>query len=137
VERINNKVVAVVDLDEEAALLCTNKNQNALEVPSNKERQGKNPDVQINKDTRNDSNDQIQSKKNLKPNPQNPEKRIFKYKINLNSFDIVRFLGHGAFGRVYKVRLKQTGRFYAMKVLPKEPLIKKNQIRYAKSEANI
>jgi serine/threonine protein kinase len=74
--------------------------------------------------------------------PQGPtntlgRQRQFKYKINLNSFDIVRSLGHGAFGRVYKVRLKQTGRFYAMKVLNKELLWKRGQIKYAKTEAHI
>ena len=51
--------------------------------------------------------------------------------INLASFDILKFLGRGSFGRVYKVRLKNNNRIYAMKVLNKELLIVKKQIKYA------
>ena len=65
------------------------------------------------------------------------DQRYFKYKINLTSFDIVRFQGNGAFGRVYKVRQKQTKKKYAMKVQPKDLLFRKNQIKYAKTEAHI
>lgn len=67
------------------------------------------------------------------------EKRVLppKPKINLGSFEILKFLGRGSFGRVYKVRLKSNGKIYAMKVLNKELLYVKKQIKYAQSEANI
>lgn len=52
--------------------------------------------------------------------------RTFKYEINLSSFELVKFLGRGAFGRVYKCMLKSTGRIYAMKVLNKEILYRRN-----------
>lgn len=60
-----------------------------------------------------------------------------KVVINLASFEILKFLGRGSFGRVYKVRLKNNGKIYAMKVLNKELLMMKRQIKYAQSEANI
>lgn len=60
-----------------------------------------------------------------------------KVTVNLSNFEIIKFIGRGSFGRVYKVKLKNNGRIYAMKVLNKEVLIAKKQIRYAQSEANI
>ena len=60
-----------------------------------------------------------------------------KVTINLSSFEIQKWLGKGSFGRVYKVKLKSNGRIYAMKMLNKELLIVKKQIKYAQSEANI
>ena len=57
--------------------------------------------------------------------------------INLASFEILKFLGRGSFGRVYKVRLKLNNKIYAMKVLNKELLMMKKQIKYAQAEANI
>ena len=60
-----------------------------------------------------------------------------EFKIGLKSFDILKRLGSGAFGTVYKVKLKSTGKIYAMKVLKKKALMQHNQLRYAAAEANI
>lgn len=60
-----------------------------------------------------------------------------KVTVNLASFEILKFLGRGSFGRVYKVKLKLNNKVYAMKVLNKELLMMKKQIKYAQAEANI
>lgn len=45
--------------------------------------------------------------------------------INYNSFEILELIGGGSFGKVFKVKLKNTQNIYAMKVLNKGYLIKK------------
>ena len=57
--------------------------------------------------------------------------------INYNSFDILEKIGGGSFGKVFKVRQKNTGKIYAMKVLNKLYLIQKQLLRYAITECNV
>jgi len=47
-------------------------------------------------------------------------------KIGTNDFKYVRVIGRGAFAKVYLVKKKDTDEIYAMKILKKEQLIKKN-----------
>lgn len=47
-------------------------------------------------------------------------------KISKNDFTILKVIGRGSFGKVYLVRKKDTGVPYAMKILKKDVLIKKN-----------
>jgi serum/glucocorticoid-regulated kinase 2 len=63
--------------------------------------------------------------------------RFVDEKINFKSFDVLKILGQGAFGKVYKVRKRDTGKIYAMKQLKKRNLIMKNQLRYAVTECNV
>ena len=42
--------------------------------------------------------------------------------ININAFTIEKVLGKGGFGKVLLVTKKDTGKYYAMKVLKKEML---------------
>ena len=60
-----------------------------------------------------------------------------KTKINFNSFEILELIGGGSFGKVYKVKQKNTGKIYAMKVLNKSYLIQKKLLRYAITECNV
>lgn len=60
-----------------------------------------------------------------------------KYGINLDSFEVTDLLGSGAFGKVYKGKLKSDSKLYAIKILNKDFLIKNNQLRYAINECNI
>ncbi|KAG0307699.1 serine/threonine protein kinase, AGC [Dissophora globulifera] len=54
-----------------------------------------------------------------------------------SSFVKVRMLGKGDVGRVYLVRQKETDRLYAMKVLSKKEMIKRNKIKRAFAEQEI
>lgn len=47
-------------------------------------------------------------------------------KISKDDFYILKVIGRGSFGKVYLVRKKDTGIPYAMKILKKDQLIKKN-----------
>lgn len=58
-------------------------------------------------------------------------------KVGPNSFELVRLIGGGSFGKVYKVKHKRTGEAYAMKVLEKSKIVGKNLQRYAMTERNI
>jgi serine/threonine protein kinase/ankyrin repeat protein len=58
-------------------------------------------------------------------------------KIGFHSFELLDCLGSGSFGKVFKVRMKSTGKIYAMKVINKNFLIKKRQLRYAVTECNV
>mmetsp|Transcript_105344 Transcript_105344/g.187276 ORF Transcript_105344/g.187276 Transcript_105344/m.187276 type:complete len:775 (-) Transcript_105344:23-2347(-) len=54
-----------------------------------------------------------------------------------NSFDSVKLLGRGAFGEVFHVKHKQSGKDYAMKVQQKTKIMSSNLLRYAMTERNI
>jgi serine/threonine protein kinase len=47
-------------------------------------------------------------------------------KISLDDFIRLKVIGRGSFGKVYLVRKRDTGLCYAMKILKKDQLIKKN-----------
>lgn len=52
-------------------------------------------------------------------------------------FEVLRLLGKGTFGQVYQVKKKDTRRIYAMKVLSKKVIVKKNEIAHTIGERNI
>lgn len=55
----------------------------------------------------------------------------------MHSFYPIQMLGKGSFGEVYLVQKKDTGQYYAMKVLPKDKIIGQNLIKYAFAEKNV
>ncbi|KAG0668629.1 Serine/threonine-protein kinase [Maudiozyma exigua] len=52
-------------------------------------------------------------------------------------FEVLRLLGKGTFGQVYQVKKKDTKRIYAMKILSKKVIVKKNEIAHTIGERNI
>ncbi|KAG9320407.1 hypothetical protein KVV02_008347 [Mortierella alpina] len=57
--------------------------------------------------------------------------------VSPSSFVKIRLLGKGDVGKVYLVRQKDTERLYAMKVLSKKEMIKRNKIKRAFAEQEI
>lgn len=47
-------------------------------------------------------------------------------KISINDFQLLTVVGRGSFGKVYLCRHKDSGMPYAMKILKKDQLVKKN-----------
>ncbi|CAO3642290.1 unnamed protein product [Mucor hiemalis] len=47
--------------------------------------------------------------------------------ISIDSFDLLKVIGKGSFGKVYVVRKKNTNRIYAMKVLRKSQIISRSE----------
>ncbi|WCJ36008.1 protein-serine kinase 1 [Euphorbia peplus] len=69
---------------------------------------------------------------------------VVKAKISPTDFDILRVVGQGAFGKVFQVRKKGShfggnhdDGIYAMKVMRKDTIIKKNHVDYMKAERDI
>jgi len=58
-------------------------------------------------------------------------------KVTLEDFDLLKVLGKGGFGKVMLVRKKNTTDIYAMKVLKKEAVIRRNQVVHTKTETHI
>ena len=48
-------------------------------------------------------------------------------RVNEYSFEAIRVIGRGSFGKVYLVQKKDTGQFFAMKSLKKEIVLKRKQ----------
>ena len=59
-----------------------------------------------------------------------------KEKYNLDDFELLRILGKGAYGKVFQVRL-ETDEHFAMKVLKKVEINRKDQVEHTKSERNV
>jgi len=57
--------------------------------------------------------------------------------IGPQHFDLLKLIGEGAFGKVIMVRNRLNQKLYAMKVISKKLLRKKNNISYMKSERDI
>lgn len=55
----------------------------------------------------------------------------------LDDFQLVKVLGKGSYGKVMLVKHANTGQTYAMKMLRKENVLKRNQVEHTKSERNV
>ncbi len=44
----------------------------------------------------------------------------------MEDFDIIKVIGRGSFGKVYLVKKKDDGNYYAMKTLKKDMILRKN-----------
>lgn len=65
------------------------------------------------------------------------EKKRVLVQIGPQHFDLLKLIGEGAFGKVILVRNRLNKKIYAMKVLSKKLLRKKNNVQYMKSERDI
>ena len=70
------------------------------------------------------------------PSDQSDEARGGPKKIvNLDSFNVIKVIGKGSFGKVFLVRHKQQRTLHALKVLKKDFIIRKNQVEHTKTGA--
>eukprot|EP00599_Poterioochromonas_sp_BG-1_P009916 CAMPEP_0173144130 /NCGR_PEP_ID=MMETSP1105-20130129/7054_1 /TAXON_ID=2985 /ORGANISM="Ochromonas sp., Strain BG-1" /LENGTH=501 /DNA_ID=CAMNT_0014057761 /DNA_START=704 /DNA_END=2209 /DNA_ORIENTATION=+ len=67
-------------------------------------------------------------------NAANNSPNAVKRTISLEAFKIIKVIGKGSFGKVFLVRDKANGNLYAMKVLKKDYIKKKNQIEHTRTE---
>eukprot|EP01104_Vermistella_antarctica_P007935 TRINITY_DN1967_c3_g2_i1.p1 TRINITY_DN1967_c3_g2~~TRINITY_DN1967_c3_g2_i1.p1 ORF type:complete len:544 (-),score=77.45 TRINITY_DN1967_c3_g2_i1:89-1519(-) len=58
-------------------------------------------------------------------------------RVRLEDFDVIKLIGKGAFGKVFKVRKKDVGEIYAMKVLRKHDIIEQDLVNHTKLERDI
>lgn len=57
--------------------------------------------------------------------------------VGLEDFEFLKVVGQGAFGKVYQVRKIGSSEIFAMKVMRKDNIIKKNHAEYMKTERDI
>lgn len=58
-------------------------------------------------------------------------------KVKISDYDILTTIGVGTFGRVRLVKNKQTGKYYAAKILKKIEILKSKQIDHVQNESQI
>ncbi|KAI9834126.1 MAG: serine/threonine protein kinase, AGC [Phylliscum demangeonii] len=63
--------------------------------------------------------------------------KVRTVEVGPGSFDKIKLIGKGDVGKVYLVREKKSSRLYAMKVLSKKEMIKRNKIKRALAEQEI
>lgn len=71
---------------------------------------------------------------NANATPSRPTSRVTKGKYQLTDFAIQRTLGTGSFGRVHLVQSRHNQRFYAVKVLKKQQVVKMKQVEHTNDE---
>lgn len=57
--------------------------------------------------------------------------------MTIDDYEIIKPISRGAFGRVYLAKKKATGDLFAIKVMRKADLIRKNMVQSVKNERNI
>ncbi|KAF5001985.1 hypothetical protein FDECE_10787 [Fusarium decemcellulare] len=63
--------------------------------------------------------------------------KVRNVEVSPASFDKIKLIGKGDVGKVYLVREKKSSRLYAMKILSKKEMIKRNKIKRALAEQEI
>lgn len=58
-------------------------------------------------------------------------------KVTMDDFQMLEVIGKGSFGKVLLVRMKSTGKIYAMKILSKSTVVQRKQVMHTKAEKNI
>ncbi|KAF7301684.1 Kinase-like protein [Mycena indigotica] len=63
--------------------------------------------------------------------------RLRRTKLGLDDFRTVKVIGKGAFGEVRLVQKTDTGKIYAMKLLRKDEMLKKDQLAHVRAERDV
>ncbi|KAF8974538.1 kinase-like protein [Flammula alnicola] len=63
--------------------------------------------------------------------------RLKRTKLGLDDFRTVKVIGKGAFGEVRLVQKIDTGKIYAMKLLKKDEMLKKDQLAHVRAERDV
>ncbi|KAI9506890.1 AGC/NDR/NDR protein kinase [Coemansia spiralis] len=63
--------------------------------------------------------------------------RLRRTKLSVNDFQTVKVIGRGAFGEVRLVQKRDTGKIFAMKILHKTEMIKKDQLAHVRAERDV
>ena len=57
--------------------------------------------------------------------------------VTVDSFELLKVIGRGSFGKVMQVRKHDNKKIYAMKILRKEAIIQRNQVEHTRAERQI
>lgn len=64
-------------------------------------------------------------------------KAITNNKLSIEDFSTIKVVGKGSYGKVLLVRKNEDQKVYAMKILKKKQMIKRNQVEHIKTERRI
>jgi serine/threonine kinase 38 len=79
-------------------------------------------------------------KDEMRRNLEREEKKFAKtrrQRLGLGDYEKVRVIGRGAFGEVRVVRDKNSGEIFAMKIMKKSEMLKKNQVAHIRAERDV
>lgn len=143
-DTIVNKKLPVMKIDEKDGLNGYTSSMGSTEdasLPSKRSPVSSNASVEENKDTKTLTGTK---NKRLSQSPERaPMSRLETNtldeddNVGFKSFEILEVLGQGTFGKVFKVKKKDTGLIYAMKVLKKSVLARNKHLKYAITECNV
>ncbi|TDH73374.1 uncharacterized protein CCR75_007278 [Bremia lactucae] len=60
-----------------------------------------------------------------------------RHKVTLKQFDVLRMIGKGSFGKVLLVRKKHSSQLFAVKILSKPAIVKKQQVEHTRTERRV
>ncbi|KAJ2613860.1 Serine/threonine-protein kinase [Coemansia sp. RSA 1365] len=63
--------------------------------------------------------------------------RLRRTKLSLNDFETVKVIGRGAFGEVRLVQKHDTGKIFALKILRKNEMLKRDQLAHVRAERDV
>ncbi|KAG5519403.1 hypothetical protein PMAC_002030 [Pneumocystis sp. 'macacae'] len=117
---------------------CSGKNQ-VLEYLNNMDSDNKNTINSLNIPSSSDNNRSGKLKKlnSFARTYSSSSIKVCNVEVGPSSFDKIKLLGKGDVGKVYLVREKKTKKLYAMKVLNKKEMIKRNKIKRVLAEQEI
>jgi len=87
-------------------------------------------EMQLSSDTKK----QMQEKYQQQEREQTRKRRI---KLSIHDFETVAIIGRGAFGEVRVCRKKDTKKVYAVKIMKKTEMLKKNQVAHIRAERDV
>ncbi|KAE8985169.1 hypothetical protein PR003_g23533 [Phytophthora rubi] len=58
-------------------------------------------------------------------------------RVSLKQFDVLRMIGKGSFGKVLLVRKKHSSQLFAVKILSKPAIVKKQQVEHTRTERRV
>ncbi|TMW68257.1 hypothetical protein Poli38472_005725 [Pythium oligandrum] len=58
-------------------------------------------------------------------------------RLSLKDFDVLRMIGRGSFGKVLLVRKKNSSQLFAVKILSKSAIVKKQQVEHTRTERRV
>jgi len=75
--------------------------------------------------------------KNTSSSVPRPSQHAIEKKIGVEDFQQLKVIGRGGFGRVLLVKKRDTGEFYAMKILKKSSIVSRGEVNHTRTEKSV